>query len=126
VINSGAELFGNHTPLRSGAPADNGFEALQEFDRDHNGRIDERDPIFVALRLWRDGNGDGLSQRDELSSLSALGIRWIGVEYMSAEEVDQNGNETRQRASYAYRDQKSGEEKLDILIDVWFNMKFGV
>ena len=126
VINGGAELFGNHTPLKRGLAADNGFEALKEFDQDQNGRIDEHDPVFAKLLLWLDGNGDGLSQQDELFPLSAYGIRWIGVEYMSAEEVDENGNQTRQRAIYAYQPKDRGEEKLDIVIDVWFNMKYGV
>jgi len=126
VINSGVELFGNHSPLANGVAAENGFEALAEFDRDRNGRIDERDPLFARLELWRDRNGDGLSQSDELSPLAAAGISWIGVEYMSAEEVDQNGNATRQRATYGYREKESGEEKLDIVIDVWFSMKYGV
>ncbi|HEX6087877.1 MAG TPA: hypothetical protein VF266_25315 [Thermoanaerobaculia bacterium] len=40
AIDSGAELFGNATPLRSGARAANGFAALAELDANHDGILD--------------------------------------------------------------------------------------
>ena len=114
MIDDGSELFGNFTD--DGAHA-NGFEALALFDADGNGVIDVDDPIFSALVLWQDRNGDGLSQTDELSGLTASGVASIGVQYMSMEETDANGNTTRQRAAFAYEDGRAG-----LIIDVWFAM----
>ena len=43
-VNDGSELFGT----KSG----NGFKDLAEYDRDHNGWIDENDDVFDKLRIW--------------------------------------------------------------------------
>ena len=52
-INDGSELFGT----RSG----DGFKDLAEYDRDHNGWIDENDSIFEKLRVWtKDMEGNDL------------------------------------------------------------------
>ena len=51
IINDGSELFGT----KSG----DGFKDLAEYDQDHNGWIDENDPIFSKLRIWvRDEEGN--------------------------------------------------------------------
>lgn len=44
TINSGNELFGT----KSG----NGFADLAEYDKDHNGWIDENDEVFDKLKIW--------------------------------------------------------------------------
>ncbi len=124
LINSGAELFGNYTAVGN-APAANGFEALAQYDANNNGRIDARDPAFKKLLLWIDRNMDGLSQLDELDTLGSHSIVSISLSYMSAFETDANGNETRQRAVYTYRDPATGAEKMDLVIDVWFKMNVG-
>lgn len=49
-INNGRELFGPTTGQ--------GFTELAWHDRDENGWIDENDPIFEKLRIWKeDGSG---------------------------------------------------------------------
>ena len=125
LINSGAELFGNFTATSGGNRAANGFDALAQYDANHNGRIEARDPIFTKLRLWIDSNMDGLSQLDELGTLAEHGVTSISLSYMSAYEADANGNETRQRAVYTYLDAATGAEKMDLVIDVWFKMNAG-
>ena len=70
TIDSGAELFSNFTPLANGTLAANGFDALREFDLNKDGVIDRDDAIWSSLRIWRDANGDGTSQADELLSRS--------------------------------------------------------
>ncbi|WP_133251378.1 hypothetical protein [Pokkaliibacter plantistimulans] len=61
-INDGTELFGT----RSG----NGFADLAKYDADHNGWIDESDPIFDQLLVWqKDSSG-----KDQLLSLKKAGI----------------------------------------------------
>ena len=50
LINNGRELFGPTTG--------HGFTELAWHDRDENGWIDENDPIFEKLRIWKeDGSG---------------------------------------------------------------------
>ena len=50
-VSSGAELFGNFTPLLGGGFAKNGFVALKDFDTNADGIIDERDAIWAQLLL---------------------------------------------------------------------------
>lgn len=67
VINDGSELFGT----QSG----NGFADLAQYDVDHNGWIDEADPIWNQLLIWtKDENG-----QDQLYHLSDLGVGAIGL-----------------------------------------------
>ncbi|MDA8138774.1 MAG: hypothetical protein M0036_08975 [Desulfobacteraceae bacterium] len=69
VVNDGRELFGPTTG--------DGFAELAAHDADGNRWIDENDPIFNKLRLWRvDGAGN--------STLAALGEVGIGAIYLDA------------------------------------------
>ncbi len=80
-IDNGQELFGDHTPLKNGAPAANGYEALAEYDSNHMGYIDSKNQIYSKLKIWIDKNGDGESSPDELHSLASQGITRIGTRY---------------------------------------------
>jgi hypothetical protein len=72
AITSGAELFGDATPLDDGTTAHDGFAALATLDTNHDGRIDREDPAFASLLLWGDRNGDRRSSPDELTPLAAI------------------------------------------------------
>ena len=66
-INNGSELFGPSTG--------NGFSELAKYDSDHNGWIDENDPIFKQLKVWtKDAAGN-----DKLSSLASHGVGAISL-----------------------------------------------
>ncbi|HEV2720872.1 MAG TPA: hypothetical protein VG323_12695 [Thermoanaerobaculia bacterium] len=91
-ITSGAELFGNATPLRNGAPAQNGFLALAEYDDNHDGVIDERDRIWGELLLWRDLNHDGISQPSELAPVVGSGLAAISLDYYWTGRRDSSEN----------------------------------
>ncbi len=114
-IDSGAELFGNHSIGPDGAKSDNGFLALAKYDDDKNGKIDSRDAVFALLKLWEDSNHDGLSAASELSSLSARGVTEIDLNYIDMNESDAWGNETRQRS--LVRLENGASRKI---FDVWF------
>ncbi len=55
------------------------LEALASLDRNHDGHLDTTDEAFATLKVWQDGNGDGISQAGELRSLSEAGIRSIAT-----------------------------------------------
>jgi len=94
IINSGAELFGNHTPLPHGVAA-NGFDALAQYDTNGDGVIDASDPIWSSLLLWTDLNHDGISQRSELALLSGSTVTAIGLDYHWTGRRDEWGNAFR-------------------------------
>lgn len=115
-IDSGAELFGNHTPLASGVTAENGYEALREFDLNGDEWIEDSDPVFRQLRLWIDRNRDGISQAAELVPLSRAGILGLSLRYETSRYVDRWGNEFRYRAPVIARPLRGAHESWDIFL----------
>lgn len=102
VVDNGAELFGDYTPQPETSNK-NGFLALAEFDltaRGGNGDgvVDERDPIFNSLRLWRDSNHNGVSEPEELHTLVSMKITALELEFKESKRVDRYGNQFRYRA----------------------------
>jgi hypothetical protein len=114
-IDSGAELFGNHTPVWGGT-ASNGFEALKFYigpsvDDD---TIDARSPVWSKLLLWVDRNHDGISQPDELTRIADSGIVSISLIYKTENRRDTFGNKYCQRATITWAD---GHKQP--IYDVW-------
>jgi hypothetical protein len=111
VIDSGAELFGNATPLMNGKRAEHGFIALAEYDKplyggNGDGFIDAQDAIYTSLRLWQDSNHNGISEFSELFLLPELQVARIELAYRESRRRDRYGNEFRYRAK-VYRRQDS-------------------
>ncbi len=94
-VTSGTELFGNFTPLRNGQLAKNGFEALRELDANNDGVIDERDPVWSRLMLWRDLNHNGISEPNEIAPLDGSGVYAIDLNYHWTGRHDSWGNAFR-------------------------------
>jgi hypothetical protein len=114
-INSGAELFGNHTRLADGNLAANGFSALRDLDTNGDSVIDASDESYSDLRVWRDLDQDGKSDEGELFTLNEVGVESLSVSYHNQNYTDEFGNEHRQVGSYVTT---SGEVRN--MTDVWF------
>jgi hypothetical protein len=97
TIDNGKELFGNYTP-QSSSWNPNGFLALAEFDTNGDSKIDSSDAVFNSLRLWQDKNHNGFSETGELSTLPALGVKALQVDYKASRRTDDYGNLFRYRA----------------------------
>jgi hypothetical protein len=97
-IDGGHELFGSATELSVGGFASNGFAALAELDGNRDGRIDARDAVWSRLVLWRDANGDRVSDSIELQQVHASGLAFIDLGYRIAPRCDGRGNCEVERA----------------------------
>lgn len=89
-IDNGKELFGTDTILPDGSKASDGFKALEQYDLNKDGLINGADDIFQKLKIWKDINQDGISQSNELFSLSGLGITSISLKNQLINAVDNN------------------------------------
>ncbi len=108
TIDSGAELFGDATPLttgpNAGQKAANGFAALADLDSTADGQITSADSAFASLKVWRDLNQDGIAQSYELSSLADQNIVALNVSATSHSTTLVNGNRIADLGSYVRSD----------------------
>lgn len=109
VIDSGLELFGDATILKDGTKAQHGFMALADLDSNGDGKIDANDADFDKLKIWRDLNGDGISQEGELFTLSELGIQSLNLDYQNINQNLSNGNSLSQIGSFTKTDGTTGK-----------------
>lgn len=108
VIDNGSELFGD----QNGAA--DGFEELGKYDANGDRKITILDPIFKALKLYRDLNGDGKMSKNEFSTLSELGIKALNLNFMRA-SADINGNSLILNGSFEREDGSTGQ-LADVLL----------
>jgi hypothetical protein len=78
VIDNGSELFGDSTMV-NGVKATDGFSALRAEDTNKNSKFDVGDTNFTTVAVWQDKNQNGISQTNELHTLSELGIKSINL-----------------------------------------------
>ena len=116
-IENGKELFGNETLLPNGNKAANGFDALKALDSNGDNQINANDEVFTSLKIWKDANGDGISQSTELFALDAAGIVAIATNYSMSEFIDAQGNAHQQIGIYTRADGTQAAAE-----DVWFTV----
>jgi hypothetical protein len=95
-IDGTKELFSDFTKIyNSGKYAENGYEALRQYDMNQDGIIDHQDPIYNRLIVWFDENSNGLSESNELKSLSEVEVTSISLNYRELKKSDQMKNDNR-------------------------------
>lgn len=128
TIDSGRELFGVDTLKSNGQLATDGFDALRDIDANKDGKIDVTDSVFANLRIWRDLNQDGISQANELTTLSANNITSIGINSTTVRTDLGNGNVqtaagtfTRSNGTTGATGEANGAAaNLDLLINTFY------
>ncbi len=109
IVNGQHELFGT-------AEAD-GFSQLALLDSNSDGSITAEDQAWQKLYVWRDLNGDGFSQDEELSALADLYITSIDLAAVEVSLMNE-GNKVTHISSFTV-DDGSGPESYEIH-DIWF------
>ena len=124
AIDTGAELFGDFTPMPNGTLAPNGFAALAALDSNGDGVIDASDPAFHELKLWRDTSQDGKTDSGELSSLADAGIVSLNLANTLKNQNLANGNQLTREGSFTRTDgTTSAMGEFNLATDT-FNTKF--
>ncbi|OGK09409.1 MAG: hypothetical protein A2W80_15025, partial [Candidatus Riflebacteria bacterium GWC2_50_8] len=108
VIDNGKELFGDQNG------ADNGFAELAKYDSNADKKINFLDPVFKALKLYRDLNGDGKIEKKELQTLPELGIKALNLNFMRT-NADINGNSLVLSGDFEREDGSTGQ-LADVLL----------
>ncbi|WP_200962083.1 Ig-like domain-containing protein, partial [Pseudovibrio sp. POLY-S9] len=101
-----SEYYG--APAGTGAVHEDGFDALNTFDSNNDGRINASDTSFGSLKIWQDVNQNGRSEADELKTLAEAGITSISLNN-SSDGSFSGGNEVRSQSTY-----KTSERDLAI------------
>ncbi len=111
-IDNGAELFGDTFMLADGKYARSAIEALTSLDKNKDGVIDAKDEVYSKLRIWRDENGNGISEAGELKSLADYNITSININDVKDENVDINGSTLEKTISFE-RQEKIMENNIE-------------
>ena len=123
-IDTGAELFGDFTPLPNGTLAPNGFAALAALDSNGDGILDASDPAFAELKLWRDADQNGVTGAGELISLLDAGIVSLNLANTLKNQNLANGNQLAREGSFTRTDgTTSAMGEFNLATDT-FNTKF--
>ncbi|PKL44583.1 MAG: hypothetical protein CVV41_04260 [Candidatus Riflebacteria bacterium HGW-Riflebacteria-1] len=108
VIDNGSELFGDQNG------AEHGFAELAKYDSNGDNKINFLDPIFKALKLYRDLNGDGKIDKNELQTLPELGIKALNLNFMRT-NADIKGNSLVLTGNFEREDGSTGQ-LADVLL----------
>jgi hypothetical protein len=108
-IDSRDELFGGGVGQ--------GFAKLESFDSNHDGLVNAQDARFGKLKVWQDKNSNGITDRNELFSLSDVGIVSLKVASRSDFTLDAQQNVLGER-SFATTNTGKTLETIDTYFQV--------
>ncbi len=91
-----------------GGPGRSGLAQLAEFDTNSDGLVTAADARFGELRVWRDLDGDGVTDAGELFTLDALGIVSLGVAGAALDIETPQGNRLLARGEFTRADGTTG------------------
>lgn len=111
-IHSGFQLFGSATWVASW---DSGYRPLGALDDNADGRLSGRE--LDGLALWRDADGDGVSEPGEVTPVAKAGIEALAFDYrpagaglwISPAGVTFQGGETRPTFDWTVRGDAAGD-----------------
>jgi len=104
IIDNGQELFGDQTRRSDGTVTPDGFAALADQDTNADGIIDTNDTNFSSLRIWRDLNQDGISQANELQTLTDAGVASLSLTNTQVDQTLADGNTIHRTGTYTKTD----------------------
>lgn len=107
TIDSVAELFGS--------PTVDGFALLATLDDNGDHVIDQYDDAWSDLVVWKDANGDAVTQSGELHSLASLGIVSFDLAGVAASTATISGNPISHTSTYRLSSGTTGA-----VADAWF------
>ena len=94
---------------KEGAKTD--LEGLSHFDTDGDGHLSSADAdgsfSWDQFMIWKDANGNGVSERGELVTLTEAGIVSIGLE-LKGNASEMNGNIVHQKTTFRFADGSEG------------------
>jgi Lectin C-type domain/FG-GAP-like repeat/RTX calcium-binding nonapeptide repeat (4 copies) len=105
TINNISEIFSEH--YGDGTP-NSGLNALSTLDSNQNGIISATDAQYNQILVWQDLNQDGISQANELKTLSQHGINSINLNGLPTQTI-QDGNIIRTRSIFNRNDGTLGQ-----------------
>lgn len=105
-----SELFGNGE--------DGSFNDLATYDTNKDGFITNQDMVWQHLRMWIDGNTDGITGSSELKTMDELGMESINLTYDTVEEIH-NGNDVTGRGTFT-RITDGGKKIISTVIETFF------
>lgn len=109
-INDGGELFGPSTG--------NGFSELAALDADHNGWIDENDPIYSQLRVWtKDAKGNDALAGLKEKGIGAVSLSRIATEFSLKNPQNDLQGQIRSSGVYLNEDGSAGSvQQIDLAV----------
>lgn len=98
-----------------GSPTIDGFALLASLDSNGDHLFDQYDPNWSDLLIWKDVNGDAVTQDGELLTLASLNIVSIDLAGVAASTSTINGNAISHTSTFKYNNGSTGE-----IVDAWF------
>ena len=124
LVDDGLELFGDNTiMLASGKTAENGFQALAQYDNplfggNDDGVLSQEDLVWGQLILWLDKNADGIATDEEILTLAKADIKSFEVTPKINNARDHAGN-LMPLWAWATNGRETGNSKHK-MVDVFF------